>query len=210
MFKCWCRLCSDYKFAIRVFAIIMVVIVAFERPSIPFFRKHFPNVYRDAFLIVGSGTRVAWFDTEPKELFHSRRVNDLEMDNGIFDFVALKTSPDEDVKILRACDACCECRIQYNLLDQFLRSVPFWNPIDCSLYDTRQMYGAQSVVLILRECLSEPNPLRPVMLAINSRSIEPRRLKKDLSDFGYAIPASYVQGSLSACRAGAVSGTFRV
>jgi len=188
----------------------MVVIVAFERPGIQYFRTHFPGIYRDAFLIVASGSRVTCYHADPTECFRSRGVRDLNLDDASFDLFVLDTSPDEDETILRTCDACCECRIRYSLWDQYLRGVPFWYPTDISLFEARQMYGAQSVVLILRECLSQENPLLPVMLAINSRTISPRVLQKELSQFSFAIPAKSADRLLSVCRADAVRDPSRV
>lgn len=168
----------------------MVVMVAFERPSSEFFREYFPGVYKHASLIVISGSRVTWYDALLDQGFHSKSANDLALDDDNYDFVVLDTSQDEDESIIRTCDACCECRIQYTRWDQYMRNMPFWYPVDCSLFETRQMYATQSVVLILRECLSAQNPLLLAMLAINSRTISPTALKKELDDLAHTIPTS--------------------
>lgn len=188
----------------------MVVIVVFERPYNQYIRKNYPCIFRDAFLIVASGARVAWYDTGPTEVFASRNVDEYELDGGAFQFVVLNTTPEEDEIILRTCDACCQCHIEYSLLDQFLRGVPFWTPADCSLFHSQKMYGAQSVVLILRECLSQTNPLLPVLMALNSRTISAMKLKTELSVFSQPIPADRVRQLFGTCRADAVSRPSRV
>jgi hypothetical protein len=72
------------------------------------------------------------------------------------------------------------------------------------------MYSTQSIVLILRECLKQENPLLAVMLAINSRTITGRALKNELCDFSHEVSAAQVQRLLGTCRAPALCESVRV
>lgn len=183
----------------------MVVIVVFERPPNRVLRTYFPGIYKHSSMIVASGSRVTWYDAQPDQFFHSKNVNDQQLNDEIYDFVVLDTSPDEDEDIILTCDACCECRIRYNQWDPLLWGIPFWYPVDCGLADSRHMNGTQSVVLILRECLSMQNPLLPILLAINSRTISPRNLKKELDTVSLTIPSTSTKRLLDAYRSGTAS-----
>lgn len=182
----------------------MVVLIAFERPPVQFLRRHFPGLYCHSSLIVMHGGRAAWYDIEPYQVYHRKSAHDLALDDEMYDYIMLDTTPDEDDQIMRTCDACCECRIQYNQWDQYMRGTPFWSPMDFSLFEGRPLYSAQSIVLILRESLNEQNPVLTAVKAINSRVISGSGLKNELCDFSHTIPASGVGRLLNACRAGAL------
>lgn len=95
-----------------------------------------------------------------------------------FTLLALFTSPEEDLKILQTCEACVTCKIKYNTKDMLLHPIPFRTPEERCLAHSPSLYCAQSMVLILRECLESDNPLlRQIGPAnVHSRTVTPTAL----------------------------------
>jgi hypothetical protein len=111
-----------------------------------------------------------------------------------FTFLSLSTSPDEELKILKTCEACVSCKIKYNTRDMLLHAFPFRNPEERGLMQAPSLYCAQSMVLILRECLESVNPLLRQIDPSNlhSRTVTPSSLYELIHPLCLLIPSGHV------------------
>jgi hypothetical protein len=91
-------------------------------------------------------------------------------------FLMLPASDEEEYKIQQTCEACVTCQKRYNTKDMFLACMPFRSPEERSLLQTTHLYCAQSITLILRECLDQDHFLFPVLRSFHSRTVTPSEL----------------------------------
>lgn len=99
------------------------------------------------------------------------------------DFMKISVSAEEGDKILALCRACVRAKKRYNYHDVMLSNVPFRNPTDKTIFETNTLHDAQAVVLILRDCLDETNPLFAIIRPLNSRLITPSALFTTLEPY---------------------------
>lgn len=91
------------------------------------------------------------------------KCDDLEL-------LLLPTALDEAETLLATCDACARARIPFNLRDLLAVHVsPFFDLPDHSLFDAPTLNHAQSIILILRECLHKDHVIQPVVKGLHSR-----------------------------------------
>ncbi len=91
-------------------------------------------------------------------------------------------SLEDDYCIFQTCEACVESKIKHNLKDVLMASLPLRCPCEKTLFQCYNLYCSQSVVLILRECLTPENPLVPVLLGCHSRQVTATSLYNTISN----------------------------
>lgn len=117
------------------------------------------------------------------------RCEDLEL-------LLLTVSSDEAEKLLATCEACARVRIPFNLTDLILFYASIFRDLkERSLFDSPTLNHAQSVILILRECLETDNVLRVVVTGLHSRATLPDTLYQHLLPYTRPLLVSSVTGS---------------
>ena len=111
------------------------------------------------------------------------RVFESEMDyqDQTHDFLHVQVQEEELLKISKTCEACVETKIPYNTRDMVLSIFPFRNPTESDIFHTNTLFCSQSIVLILRSCLDQNNPIIETLSTVNSRTITPSQLYNLLS-----------------------------
>jgi hypothetical protein len=116
----------------------------------------------------------AYINTTFSRLFES----ELVYKDQTHDFLQLTVNEDEMTRISKTCEACVETKKPYNTRDMALTVIPFRNPTEIDIFNTQSLFCSQSIVLILRSCLEETNPLMEQLNSVNSRTITPSQLYK--------------------------------
>lgn len=170
----------------------MGVCVGFEkqaRTRLKSFVKLVAGPYVHTELIVSERDKAVCYSTYLGGHYSSMPGDELGMSDNTFDYLMLQTSQAEDDLIARTCAACAQSRIPYNTRDMVLSTIPFRCPKDSGLFQAGSLYCAQSVILVLRECLESDSDFYRAIIGINSRTITPSQLYSVLLPF--ALPVSH-------------------
>lgn len=85
-------------------------------------------------------------------------------------FMLMSTTDEEADRIMRTCRGCVRAKKLFNLRDWVLYHVPFREPAEITLFEARTLNDTQSVILVLRECLSTQNDLFQTLSSLHSRT----------------------------------------
>lgn len=85
------------------------------------------------------------------------------------DFLLISLDEEEKRKLRATCEACALVKKPFNFLDVVLMYMPFANPKELSIEEAPTLNNAQAMVLFLRECLNQDNPLRRALEGLHSR-----------------------------------------
>jgi hypothetical protein len=112
---------------------------------------------------------IEMYGTGYGETFNCMRDVDYQSWPGLLDFLLLPIDAEEAERLRQTCDACAKSNIQFNAVDLLLIHVPFRDVEDTSLFSSTTLNNAQSVILIMRECLKADNPLKTLFLNLHSK-----------------------------------------
>lgn len=153
-------------------------------------------------LMIGPYLRVEMIVTSPQEssvyhiptggTFQKTPLSSMCFTDDTHDFLYVPVTPDEEHRIQQTCDACVVSRKGYNYRDVILHGVPFRQPEERSIFQTSQLYCAQSVVLILRECLVSTHHLARILWGFHSRMVTPNTLYEEIAQFCVVMGASTI------------------
>ena len=101
---------------------------------------------------------------------------DFWFDDQYHDFLSIPVSDDELYRVSKACEACSDSKIPYNIHDMLFCKVPLRAPRERDLFHSPSLFCSQAAVLILRSCLDDAHCLQPVLSSINSRTVTPTEL----------------------------------
>lgn len=139
------------------------------------------------------------FGTGYDQMYFSRvgPLNPVEYE--ALELLLLAVSDAEAERLFNTCEACARVRILFNLTDLvlFYASV-FRDMKDTPLFECKLLNHAQSVILMLRECLDVDNVLRVVLLDVHSRQTLPETLYERLAVYCRPLTVSGVSGMCSA------------
>ena len=133
-------------------------------------------------LVITSGMNVV-YSIPNGGVFSREKLDITSFSDETHDFLMVPCSLEEDYCILQTCEACVESKIKHNLKDVLMAGLPFRYPCDKTLFQCHHLYCSQSVVLILRECLSPENPLVAVLLGCHSRQVTATSLFNTISTY---------------------------
>lgn len=147
---------------------------------------------RAGFLFV-KDKRLIQFGTTSGRVFEQLQgLHDAALEEEDVELLLLSMSEEEAHRILRTCEACASSKIPFNLRDLVLMYLPLRNVRDTPLFEVETLNHAQSIILILRECLEKDHELQPVLAGLHSRQTFVETLYQHL--LPYAQPL--VRGSV--------------
>ncbi len=115
-------------------------------------------------------------------VFCKTSVDHTSITDTTHEFLLVPSSEEEEIMIHKTCEACVTSKIKYNLRDVMLSSLPFRDPQEKTLFQASQLYCAQSIVLILRECLNPDNVMARCLQTFHSRTVTASTL------YHYTVP----------------------
>ena len=130
--------------------------------------------YTEGGLLFVGNSNIEGFFTIPgheyaMRVFSESYVSNLGKCGIVIDFLMLSIDEEETRKIRATCEACVQTHKPFNMKDVLLMHVPFQEPEEISIYDAQTLNNTQAMILILRECLNQDNPLRVGLEGMNSR-----------------------------------------
>jgi hypothetical protein len=112
---------------------------------------------------------VTWFGTRVG-MVYSQATKELDQKTlETLEFLLLSVEDEEVERLYKTCEACAKSKIPFNLYDLLLIHVPFRDIQDIPLFEVRTLNNAQSIILILRECLLPEHPIRAAISELHSR-----------------------------------------
>ena len=130
--------------------------------------------YKECGFIFEEGVELQAFFTLPNHTYHKTEfsmglVSKWKEEGLTLDCLLLDLDMEEMRKVRATCEACAQSVKPFNLYDVVMMLVPFWVPEEIPLYEAKTLNNTQALILILRECLNEENPLRKALEGMNSR-----------------------------------------
>lgn len=132
-------------------------------------------------IIVYSSTDSSMYHIPTGGTFRKSTLHSTCLSDDTHDLLYVALTDDEEQKIRQTCEACVASKKSYNFRDVLLQGVPFRQPEERTIFQATQLYCAQSVVLILRECLSSSNHLTRVLWGVHSRTVTPNTLYEEIA-----------------------------
>lgn len=154
---------------------------AVEKPLKAFLELLSGPYMRVDILVIASGLNTV-YSIPNGGVFCRERLSATSFSDQTHDFLMVPCSLEEDYCIWQTCEACVESKIKHNLKDVLMAGLPFRWPHEKPLFQCYHLYCSQSVVLILRECLSPDNPLVAVLMACHSRQVTATSLYNTISN----------------------------
>ena len=131
-------------------------------------------------------------------VFSESYVSKLRECGIVIEFLLLSIDEEETRKMRATCEACVQTHKPFNLNDVMLMHVPFREPEEISIFDAQTLNNTQAMILILRECLNQDNPLRVGLEGLNSRKAFMASLYDRLAPYTLPVLWSSLNSGLAA------------
>ena len=175
----------------KCFRVFIMKVVIFFAGNSDLVRNALFGRYIGGGFLFADGSKIEAFYSSGGEEFSKRTFSDRKIkkfkEEGLeIDFMLLSVDEEETRKIHATCEACAATYKQFNLHDILLRFIPFRDPPEISIVETKTLNNTQAIILILRECLNSDNPLRLALEGLHSRMTFVNTLYDNLAP--YALP----------------------
>ena len=154
------------------------------------------------FLFVGDSDIKGFFTIPDREYsmvaFSESFISKCREGGAAIEFLMLSIDEEETRKIRATCEAFAKTHKPFNMKDVLLIHVPFREPVEISIFDAQTLNNTQAVILILRECLNQDNPLRVGLDGLNSRKTFMSDLYDRLAPYTLPVFWSSLNSSLAA------------
>jgi hypothetical protein len=134
-------------------------------------------------LLVTTPTNNTVYNVPTGGFFSKSELDPATVSDETHDFLLVPVTDEEEQRIIQTCEACVISKKGYNFKDVILQGVPFRQPEETTIFHAPTLYCAQSVVLILRECMPKCDHVCHILWELHSRTVTPNSLYEAISRY---------------------------